>query len=316
MFYIYIDDIRIGGPELPEGVAIAGPTEAATGVTVTYTASALGNDVTFAWTAENGTPATATGDTYNVSWTTPGNHNVILAATNTVGTVYDTLNVEVFNCGTVTTLPYTTHFDSLQSLRCWNTFDANNDGFTWDIMSGYGAVNFSYDEDNEEAIEPNDYLVSPAISLPANGNYELNFKLQAAGTNDWAAEHYSVYVSNEGHSPADFVNAVFSETLPNNSLTEHTVNLSNYAGQTIYIAFRHHDCEDMYALILKEVEIRSMQAPEIAISAPATAESLPSPLLATTSTATAGQSKVLLPLLPQLRVLTWYGTTPAPTLSA
>ena len=270
MFYLYIDDIRVGGPELPEGVAISGPTEIIAGNTATYIASTISENVTFAWTAENGTPATATGDTLNVSWAAAGNYNVILAATNTVGTVYDTLNVQVIECNTVTTLPYVFNFDSVQTLQCWTTIDANNDGLTWSILPGYGAANYSYDNANYEAIEPDDYLVSPAITLPANGNYELFFQVYGLDEN-YVEENYTVYVATENHSAADFVNAVYTETISEGGVLEHSVNLNNYAGQTIYIAFRHHDCEDMFALIVKSVEIRGMQAPSVTISAPSAA---------------------------------------------
>ena len=270
MYVLFIDDVRIGGLELPEGVAISGPTEVISGNTATYTATSISPDVTFAWTAENGTPATGTGDTYSVSWTTAGYHNVILAATNSVGTVYDTITVEVFNCETVTTLPWATHFDSVNSLRCWTSIDANNDGFTWSILRGYGAVNYSYDNNTETAITPDDYLVSPAITLPAGSNYELYFSVYAIDQN-YSEENYSVYVSTENHSAADFVNQVFTETLADGNLAEHTVSLSNYAGQTIYIAFRHHNCSDMFALTIETVEIRGMMPPSVRISAPASA---------------------------------------------
>ena len=267
MYVLFIDDVRIGGPELPEGVAISGPTEIMSGATATFNATSISEGVTFAWTAENGTPATGTGDTYNVSWTTPGTYNVILAATNTVGTVYDTVSIDVFSCEGANTVPFATHFDSVSSLRCWTSIDANNDGFTWSILEGYGAVNFSYDNSTYSPITPDDYLVSPAITLPASGNFELFFRVYGLDAT-YPEENYSVYVSTENHSAADFVNQVFTETLADGYPAEHTVSLGNYAGQTIYIAFRHHNCSDMYALTVEAVEIRGMMPPTVSISAP------------------------------------------------
>lgn len=270
MYYLFIDNVRIGGPELPEGVAANGPTEATVGTTVSFTATSMTEGVTFAWTADNGTPATGTGETFNVSWAAAGTYNVILAATNAVGTVYDTVSVEVFNCADANTVPFATHFDSVSSLRCWTSIDANNDGFTWSILDGYGAVNYSYDNESSSPITPDDYLVSPAITIPASGNFELFFRVYGLDQN-YPQENYSVYISTENHSAADFVNSVFTETLANGNPVEHSVNLANYAGQTIYIAFRHHNCNDMFALTVEAVEIRGMQVPEVAISAPTTA---------------------------------------------
>lgn len=270
MFYLYIDDIRIGGPELPEEVAINGPTEVMAGTTTTYTATTISEGVTFYWAAPGAIPATGTGETFSTSWATAGNYEIILTAVNSVGQVRDTLNVEVIECNTVTTLPYVFNFDSVQTLQCWTTIDANNDGFTWGIFPGYGAANYSYDNDNYEAIEPDDYLVSPAITLPSNGNFELFFQVYGLDES-YVEENYTVYVATENHSAADFVNAVYTETISESGVLEHSVNLNNYAGQTIYIAFRHHNCEDMFALVVKSVEIRGMQAPTVSISAPATA---------------------------------------------
>lgn len=268
MYTIFIDDVRIGGAELPENVTIAGPTEVIAGSTATFVASAASEGVTFYWAAPYAVPATHTGDTFVTSWATAGNYQIILTAVNSVGQVQDTLNIEVYDCSTITTLPYVVDFSTMQSLRCWSAIDANNDGFTWSIMPEYGAVNYSYDNENESAITPDDYLVSPAITLPASGNFELYYKVYG-GDQNYVAENYSVYVST-GNTAADFTNAIFTETLTTGEI-EHTLSLNSYAGQTVHIAFRHHNCSDMFVIVLESVEVRGMTAPSAAISAPATA---------------------------------------------
>lgn len=268
MYYIYIDDVRIGGAELPAEVAISGPVEIVAGETATYTASTITSDVTFNWTAEGGTPATGTGATFAVSFANAGTYDIVLAATNTVGTVYDTFSVVAIECGTVSEVPWTTDFRNAHSLQCWTPIDANNDGLTWSLYEGVGAVDYSFHPELETAVTPDDYLVSPAITLPATGNYELSFSI-AAGNQQYFAEHYSVYVST-GNTVSDFTTELFSETLGQN-VYEHSLSLNAFRGQTIYVAFRHHDCSDQLAIALRSVEIRTMSAPTVTLQAPASA---------------------------------------------
>ena len=40
-------------------------------------------------------------------------------------------------------------------------------------------------------------------------------------------------------------------------MTQHTADLSAYAGQTVYIAFRHYNVTDMFRLNLDDVEVYS-----------------------------------------------------------
>ncbi|MBO4306965.1 MAG: choice-of-anchor J domain-containing protein [Bacteroidales bacterium] len=270
MFYLAIDDVRIGGLEAPENVTISGPVEVQVGETATYIASAIGEEITYNWHFYNGTPSFATGDTVTVSWATPGQYSVELHAQNNVGVSHDTLTVNVYDCNDITTFPYAINFQEHQSLMCWTPIDANNDGSTWYLYDGVGAVNFSYDMENDDAITPNDYLVSPAIVIPATGNYEFYFRT-GAGSSQAFAEHYSVYVST-GNTASDFTTPLFSETFANGYAQEHTLSLADYAGQTIYIAFRHHDCSDQLAIVLANVEVRAMTAPTVTINAPSIAQ--------------------------------------------
>jgi hypothetical protein len=83
----------------------------------------------------------------------------------------------------------------------------------------------------------------------------------AAQDASWAAEHYGVYISTTGTSTSDFT-LLFEETIDANggsrtqgTWKQKTVNLANYTGQTVYIAFRHFNCTDMFYIDLDDVEI-------------------------------------------------------------
>ena len=88
----------------------------------------------------------------------------------------------------------------------------------------------------------NDWMITPAITLPTNTNpKELRF--DASAGNATYADGVEVYVSTTGNSPSDFnTTAIYNSTLAGEpiSWTTRSIDISAYSGQTIYIAFRNH----------------------------------------------------------------------------
>lgn len=100
------------------------------------------------------------------------------------------------------------------------------------------------------ALTPNNFLLTPEIVIPESfGATTLSFKL---GTNDvdFPAEQISIYLAPASANTAALIAAlvpVFNFTLTaDNALTAETysVDVSDYAGQTVKIVMRHHDCTD------------------------------------------------------------------------
>ena len=109
------------------------------------------------------------------------------------------------------------------------------------------------------ALTPDNWLISPEVSLPAGASYSLSWATASYEQSSFA-EHYSVYVS-LASDPFNFYE-LYSETI-NVGLTYRlrTVDLSSYAGQTIHVAFRHHDCNNQYMLLLDHVSIAAVSSP-------------------------------------------------------
>ena len=103
------------------------------------------------------------------------------------------------------------------------------------------------------ALNPDNYLISPEIIIPAEGA-TLNYYVGAVDA-DYFTENYSVLVSTTGSSPADFTNTIFTGTLSSPDFTLKSMSLSAFAGQTIRIAFRHHDSYDVYWMLIDDVEV-------------------------------------------------------------
>ena len=119
--------------------------------------------------------------------------------------------------------------------------------------TGSGAMGSASFINNIGALNPDNYLISPEIIIPAEGA-TLNYYVGAVDA-DYFTENYSVLVSTTGSSPADFTNTIFTGTLSSPDFTLKSMSLSAFAGQTIRIAFRHHDSYDVYWMLIDDVEV-------------------------------------------------------------
>ncbi|MEY3048534.1 MAG: hypothetical protein RL365_572 [Bacteroidota bacterium] len=118
---------------------------------------------------------------------------------------------------------------------------------------------------NNIVYSPNNFLVSPAINLTAAPGVGLSLMWEVGSiestASTWYEEHYAVYVSTS-NTPATMIASapVFEETLSaGETVFVRTVDLSAYAGQTIYVMFRHYNCTDENALVLDNVLVKNLQ---------------------------------------------------------
>jgi hypothetical protein len=247
-------------------VIISGPTSVGVNVPATFTAAGPAS-ATYNWTLTGAAHSSTSAATATAIWTTPGTYNVIVAA-NLDGTLLrDTLPVTVFGC-TVNTFPFTMGFESEEPLSCWNNIDNDGDNHTWQHAAPYfgnqcahsGSDCFASASyvNNVGALTPDNWLVTPQLQLTEGNLYTLTWFDGATDTAQ-PQEHYSVYVSTTGNAVANFTaTPVFTTTLTTASYTQRSVDLSAYAGQNIYIAFRHntsgHSC-----LLLDDISLTESQ---------------------------------------------------------
>ena len=150
-------------------------------------------------------------------------------------------------------------WDFEEGAEGWTMIDADGDGHNWlhiadegnKSHSGIGVMaSFSYDHVTKSPLTPNNWFVSPEVALDGT----LTF--WAVGQDpSWAAEHFAVYASTgDPTNTASFVE-IMPETVATGEMTEYTVDLTAYAGQKGYIAFRHFNCTDMFRLNIDDVTI-------------------------------------------------------------
>lgn len=157
----------------------------------------------------------------------------------------------------VTTFPWNESFEN--DLDCWTTIDADGDGNDWGRTNSfpydgnYTLYSYSYDNSNQVALNAENYLVSPQITLPATGTYQLVFYARCA--NNSYPDSIVVKLSTSGNANASsFSTTLMPKTVVPDTYQQYTVNLSGYNGQSFYLAFIH-DSYDGYYLLLDNISI-------------------------------------------------------------
>ena len=171
----------------------------------------------------------------------------------------------------------------------WTTIDADGDSYNWVLGSQIGGIYLvegtslagsghnasadlicsgSYSNVTNQAITPDNYLVSPQVTLAAGSTFSFWACAQDAG---WASEHFGVAVSENGTSNWIMVQEWTmtaksggnmmsfgrgGNTRAQGNWYQYTVDLSAYAGQK-YIAIRHFNCTDMFILDVDDIELTS-----------------------------------------------------------
>ena len=161
------------------------------------------------------------------------------------------------------------------SLNPWTQIDADGDGNIWEISlldnngheSQFCTMSSSY-SNSFGALHPDNYFVSPLTSISAHATLRFWVAAQDAY---YPSEHYGVAISTESNTnPNDFT-TIWEETLTAKDLRgvsprpretntqgqwyQKSVDLSAYAGQRVYIAFRHFNCSDMFFICLDDIEL-------------------------------------------------------------
>ena len=171
----------------------------------------------------------------------------------------------------------------------WTTIDADGDGYTWidknnisqytsyyhdpTVLDWYHSgsnamVSCSY-INGIGVLTPDNYLISPQLSLGSRAS--MSFWVGAVDPN-YSADHLGVFVSTTGTNPEDFVMlqewtltakskgssssraSRDSKGMRMATWYNYTVDLSDYEGQQVYLAFRHFNCTDQFVMSIDDVE--------------------------------------------------------------
>ena len=178
------------------------------------------------------------------------------------------------NC-VVTTLPYTMGFESNEDLGCWTLRDADGDGNNWGLAEAgaLGTVAYSLSWDTAGALTPDNWLYMPGIELPAGQNIAMTW-VDGSFDSAYFQEHYGVFVATTADAEPSEYTQLWHTTLTTHNATTRTLDLSAYAGQTVYLAFRHYNSDDVHVFYIDNinVSVHVPTPPTVAVGGPATLE--------------------------------------------
>ena len=164
----------------------------------------------------------------------------------------------------------------------WTTIDADGDGYNWVLDTeaesayGYNQSNTGLDGSHEilsasyhgtaGALNPDNYLVSPKVTLRSGSTFSFWASAQDAG---YPADHFGVFVSDNGTDGWTMVQEWTmtakgasgnrgagrdGNTRYQGNWYQYTVDLSTYAGKK-YIAIRHFNCSDNFFLKVDNIRL-------------------------------------------------------------
>jgi hypothetical protein len=139
----------------------------------------------------------------------------------------------------------------------WTVIDGDGDGWSYDVFdfrphTGLWNVSSSSWDMFVGALTPDDWLITPQLKL---GNNAKLLWYDAAQDMDAPGDKYSVYISTTGKEMADFKDSLFTNIVNDTIYAKREVDLATYAGQKVYIAFRHYDCTDAFMMNLDDIEV-------------------------------------------------------------
>lgn len=218
------------------------------------------NSITISWTGNaasydvyNGTNFVANVNTNTYTFTgltasTNYTFGVMAICSSTDSSAMATVSAST-SCSIINVFPYIQDFSSTPV--CWNTIDADGDGYNWSLISG--AMHSASYENYVGALTPDNWLITPQFQLTTGVNYEVTWNANPQDT-AWAAEHYGIFVSTTTADTSAFT-MIQDWTLTSAGHVP-VVDLSSYAGQTIYLAFRHWNCTDMFRVAIDNFQLR------------------------------------------------------------
>ena len=141
----------------------------------------------------------------------------------------------------------------------WTIRDDDGDGYNWEWMESSGSdynvyegthcmASASYQNSafgGGTALNPDNWLISPAFTAGSTVTFWY-----AGQDPNYAAEPFGVYVIANGTTSDELGHFTASNTYQQGS-----VDISDFAGQTVQVAFRHYGITDMFRLNLDLVEV-------------------------------------------------------------
>ncbi|MDR2206890.1 MAG: GEVED domain-containing protein [Flavobacteriaceae bacterium] len=170
-------------------------------------------------------------------------------------------------------------FNDLDISSDWTIYDQDGDTWIWEVTQFVDDFGFpagtpvmnsrSWDYITGDPLTPDNWAVSPAIDLTSvTPGTDVFLTYKVCGVDPlYSGEHYGVYAATSNTIAALtaagelFGEGSTSAPLPGglDNMANRTVDLSSFAGQTVYVAFRHYNSFDQFVLAIDDVKVSSPQ---------------------------------------------------------
>lgn len=193
----------------------------------------------------------------NIMWTNGSGIHIANVTNGTSQLVYSGsfqfVELVKFGVGTAE-LPFFENFESLPP-EGWEAYNVDGGGEEWGPSTAQnhtpGGTNSAFHDFGLSGYMEDGWLVTPAINLPELFTIQLSFW----SYNTWPTYYFknSVLVSTGSIDPAsgDYVE-VWAATSVTSAWEQTEIDLSNYAGSTVYIAFRYEG-DDAHSWYLDDI---------------------------------------------------------------
>lgn len=164
------------------------------------------------------------------------------------------------------------------NLNNWTLVDSDGDGANWVLTNVNDGIQnrhvtsaswHSAQQNPSGALTPDNWMISSAIDLTsATAPLNLEWRVYSVDP-DWPAENYSVYVNTSNDIATMTTDgSIHTEVLTaSNGYMFRSVDLSAYVGQTVYVAFRHHNVSDMFRMNIDDVTVKSINNDDLKVRA-------------------------------------------------
>ncbi len=150
-------------------------------------------------------------------------------------------------------LPFVETFEEVSGSRqCWTIVDANDDNTTWsydNMITGNGeSAYYNFDSFNDA----NDWLISPKIAIVENAFLTFDYAVNSTTI----SERFSVYVMDDPENYETATQILATQIVNNDEFVSITdIDLSEYAGQDIYIGIKCESEADHYSFIVDNFNV-------------------------------------------------------------
>ncbi len=140
----------------------------------------------------------------------------------------------------------------------WTFVDQDGDGNNWVYVndgtitahSGEGAM-FSASWLDGAVLNPENWMITPEVQVGENSQLSFWYVAQDPA---WPGDYVEVKVSTTDNDPSSFTETVGSVTA-GAEYAQEMIDLSEFAGETVYVAFHHTNSSDLFYINIDDVEM-------------------------------------------------------------